>query len=395
MHARGAGEEAYVVFKVDAPTDITRIVYGGRLYNRAPKSHIDLLHSFDGGQTWRRSYSLEGTEPPWDVIHYETVADVPAGARSVRFKYLLNSSAAGPAACSIYAVRMEVNHKPQAAQFRPFDVTFNWSEVQSDRSLVERSHTQRVEQAPASYTINVGGEDHPIVNSLRVSLRGAIPDVTYGYSDGQDVGGAKYVPRWVHYGSNLAEGKPYTVSVPSLTNWEAGDPNGTKLTDGIVGPPYAGGIGPRWGLCWDVKSTPVVTVDLGKTERCGAFRIHLSAGWPWWDAMKGEVRDTVEVLTSADATQYASQGFFDLNLWRKDIPVNHMMPDDETATGFLYALEPPAPVQARYVQFRITPRRTLIVSEVQVLDSIRHEPFDLRIAPPNFAAGSPAAMNHR
>ena len=163
MHACGAGEEAYVVFKVDAPTDITRIVYGGRFYNRAPKSHIDLLHSFDGGKTWHKSYSLERTEPPWDVIHYETIADVPAGARSMLFKYLLNSPAAGPDACSLYAVRMEVNHKPKAAQFRPIEVTFSWSEVQSDQSLVARSHTQLIQQAPAFYTINVGGEDHPVV----------------------------------------------------------------------------------------------------------------------------------------------------------------------------------------------------------------------------------------
>jgi hypothetical protein len=311
----------------------------------------------------------------------------------VLFKYLLSSSAAGPDACSIYAVRMEVNHRPAASQSRPIEVTFNWSEVQSDYSLVERSHTQLIERTPASYVIDVGGADHPLVNSLRVNLRGAVPGVAYGYSDGKDVGGEKYVPRWVHYGTNLAEGKPYAISVPSMTNWEAGDPNGTKLTDGIVGPPYAGGIGPRYGLCWDDKSVPVVTVDLGKAERCGAFRIHLSAGWPWWDALKGEVRDAVEVLTSTDGVQYASQGLFDLNLRRKDIPANHMMPDDETAAGFLYTLEPPAPVQARYVRFRITPRRILTVSEVQVLDSIRYEPFDLRLAPPAWPGLHPVAGN--
>ena len=50
MYAAKAKEDAYVVFKVETPTDITRISYGGRLYNRAPKSHIDLLHSFDGGR---------------------------------------------------------------------------------------------------------------------------------------------------------------------------------------------------------------------------------------------------------------------------------------------------------------------------------------------------------
>jgi hypothetical protein len=59
------------------------------------------------------------------------------------------------------------------------------------------------------------------------------------------------------------------------------------------------------------------------------------------------------------------------------------MPDDETATGFVFALLPPKPVEARHVRFRIVPRRTLAVSEVQVLDGIRYEPFDLRIALPD------------
>ena len=387
MHAVKANEDAYVVFRVDAPTDITRIEYGGRFYNRAPKSHIDLLHSFDGGQTWQRSYSLEKTDPPWDVIHYETIADIPAGTKSVLFKYLLNSSAAGSDACSIYSVRMEVNHKPQAAQFKLIEVTFNWSEVQGDYSLVERSHTELVEQAPYRYTIDVGGQDHPVMRSLRVSIKGAVTDAGYGYSDGKDAGGEKYLGRWVRYGRNLAQGKSYTVSVPSAAHWEAGDPQGTKLTDGVVGPPYAGGIGPRYGLCWDAGKSPVITVDLGAVARCAAFRIQLSAGWPWWDALKGQVKDTVEVLTSTDAKQYASQGFFDLNLRWKDIPVNHMMPDDETATGFTYTLVPQGLVDARYVQYRVTPKRTVTISEVQVLDSIEYTPFDLRIALPDEKPG--------
>jgi hypothetical protein len=383
MYATKAKEDAYVVFKVDAPTDITRINYGGQLYNRAPKSHIDFLHSFDGGRTWQRSYTLDRIDPPWDVIHFETVTNIPAGTRSVLFKYLLHGSAAGTDACSLYSVRMEVNHKPPVTTSRPLAVTFNWSEVQSDYSLVERSHTQLVEQVPARYTISVGGVDHPVVNSLRVNLVGAGDEVKCGYSDGKDVGGEKYIGRWAQYGRNLAEGKPYTVSVPSGQPWGAGDPNGTKLTDGVVGPNYAGGIGPRYALCWDKGTHPVVTVDLGTTQRCAAFRIHLSAGWPWWDALQGEVKDTVEVLTSLDGQQYASQGFFDLNLRHKEIPINYMLPDDETAAGFLYALTPPAPVDARYVQYQITPQRTLTVSEVQVLDSIQSTPFDLRIALPD------------
>jgi len=383
MHAVSPNEDGYVVFRIDAPGDITRVTYGGRFYNRTPQSHIDLLHSFDGGTTWQRSYSLTRTDPPWDVICYQTVEDIPAGTRSVLLKYLLNSSAAGTDACSIYSVRMEVNYRLRSAVFEPFEVTFNWSEVQQDYSLVERSHTQLVTDVPFKYTVNVAGCDHPVMNWVRVSTKGTVENVAYGYSDGRDVAGEKYVPKWVRYGRNLANGRPYTVSVPSKTHWGAGDPDGNKLTDGVIGPPYAGGVGPKYALCWDKGDDIMINVDLREVQRCGAFRIHLSAGWPWWDAMKGEIKDRVEVLTSTDGANFMRRGLFNLNLRHKDIPVNHMMPDDETATGFTYALVPQGPIEARWVRFEITPQRTLTVSEVEVLDSIRFEPFDLRIALPD------------
>ncbi len=383
MHAQKADEDAYVVFRIDTREDIERIIYGGRFYNRAPKSRIEMLHSFDNGDTWHGTWSLTSTEPPWDTIHYETVGEIPEHTRSVLFKYLLNSSQAGTNACSIYSIRMEAHHKLLDPGSEAIEVTFNWSEVQEDYSLVERSHMQLVTEMPFKYTINIGGEDHPVVNWLRTNAKGAVKNVKYGYSDGVNVGGDRFVPQWISYGKNLAEGAKYKVSTPSKTNWGAGDPQGTKLTDGVMGPPYAGGIGPRHALCWDKGDDPVIDVDLGRAHRCGAFRIHLSAGWPWWDAMKGEVKDKVEVLTSLDAKEFLSQGFFDLNLRWKNIPINHMMPDDETATGFTYNLVPKESVEARYVRFKITAERTLTASEVQVLDWIRYKPFDLRIALPD------------
>jgi hypothetical protein len=383
MHAIKPREEAFVVFRVDAPRDITRLDYGGRLYNRAPASHIDFRHSFDGGKTWTQTYSLTNAAQPWDVLHYETVETVPAGTRSVLFKYALNSSAAGSDACSLYAVRMEVNHKPADATFKPFDVTFNWSERQPDYSLIERSHTERVTQLPHRYNINVGGADHPVVNWLRVNAEGAVPDARPGYSDGKDVGGEKFIPRRVTYGKNLARGKPYTLSVPTNTQWGAGDPDGTKLTDGIAGPPYAGGIAPKFGLCWNKGPAVDITVDLGQPQKCGAFRIQLGAGWPWWDALKGEVKDKIEVLTSLDGQDFRSQGLFTLNLHLKDLPANHFLPDDETLTGHVFERSISAPVEARYVRFKVTPERTLTVSEVEVLDFIRYEPCDLRVALPD------------
>ena len=397
-----------MVFRIDAPRDITRINYGGRLYNRAPKSHIDFLHSFDGGKNWTRSYTLTNIAQPWDVIHYDIVDSIPAGTRSVLFKYQLESSAAGSDACSLYAVRMEANHKsvdvvslspgemvgvrgkststlstgsPSAdSGFHPIEVTFNWSERQADYSLVERSHTERIPSLPHRYAINVGGADHPVVNWLRVGPPEA--NTKFGFSDGKDVGGEKFISKWVTYGTNLARGKPYTVSVPSNTQWGAGDPGGTRLTDGIVGPPYPGGTAPSSALCWNKGQHPEITVDLGAAQKCGAFRIQLGAGWPWWDALKGEFKDKVELLTSADGQSYTSLGFFNLNLRWKDLPANHIWPDDEVIAAHNFELIPPEPVQARYVRYKLTPERALTVSEVEVLDSIRYEPFDLRIALP-------------
>jgi hypothetical protein len=383
MFAAAAKQDAYIVFRVDAPRDITAFTYGGRFYNRAPQSHTDLLHSLDGGKTWTTSWSLTDTKAPWDVLHYETIRDVPAGTRSVLLKYLWNGSEAGTAGCSIYSVRMEVNHKPAEATARPIEVTFNWSEPQKDRTLVKRSHTQVVDKLPARYTINVGGEDQPIVDSLRVNLQGAGGEAKAGYSDGKDAGGEKWAYRWVTYGRNLAEGKPYTCSVPSMNSWGAGDPDGKKLTDGIVGPPYVGGGTPKFGAAWQKGQKPEVTVDLGKAQECGVFRIQIGAGWPWWDALKGQVQDQVEVLTSLDGKEFTSVGPFDLSLRWKDIPINHIMPDDETACGPNFALIPPKPVKAQFVRFRITPERIMTVSEVQVLEFVKFQPFDLKIALPD------------
>jgi hypothetical protein len=381
MFAAKPKQEAHVIFRVDAPHDITRLTYGGRLYNRAPKSHIDFQHSFDGGKTWTRSYSLTDTQQPWDVIHYETVDVVPQGTRSVLFKYSLDGSAAGADACSLYAVRMEVNHKPDDAAFHPFDVTFNWSERQADYSLVERSHTEHVTSLPHRYTIDVGGADHPVVNALTIAGEGSSKSKP-GYSDGKDVGGEKFVPRRVTYGKNFARGKSYTASVPSATQWGAGDPDGTKLTDGIVGPPYPGGTAPASALLWNKGQKPEITVDLGAKQTCGAFRIQLGAGYPWWDALKGQFKDKVEVLTSLDGKEFASAGFFDLNLRWKDLPVNHFWPDEEAIAGHNFEFIAAKPIDARFVKFKVTPERALTVSEVEVLDFIRYDPFDLRIALP-------------
>jgi hypothetical protein len=105
-------------------------------------------------------------------------------------------------------------------------------------------------------------------------------------------------------------------------------------------------------------------------------------GYPWWDALKGEVKDQVEVLVSEDGKEYRSVGFLQTDLKWRDLAVNHMWPDEETIGGHTFRVVPEKVEKARFVQYRIKSARHCCVTEVEVLDGIRLEPFDLRVALP-------------
>ncbi|HEV8603893.1 MAG TPA: discoidin domain-containing protein, partial [Tepidisphaeraceae bacterium] len=369
-------EDGYVVYRIDGSRDLTRVTYGGRFYNRATKSHIDLFHSLDNGQTWTKSWSLTDTAQPWDVIHYETV-QIPAGCRSVLVKYLMNSPSPSHDACSIYALRIEANHQPIETSVESVEISFAWKEGGQ-----ERSHTQLVEKLPFKYTINIGGDDHPVIKSLTANLKGARAGVKYGYSDDKDVGGEKYVGVWQTLGKNLALHKKYTLSHPSKTTWDAGDPDETKLTDGIVGPTYVGGISYRYGAIWNPKTNPTITLDLAEKKSCASFGLNFH-GYPWWDALTAQIKDKVEVQISDDGQNFTSIGHLKTALHRKDIPVNFMLPDEETLAGHTFRLIPDKPRSARYVRYLIFSDRNFCATEIEVLDSIDLKPFDLRIAMPD------------
>ena len=91
-------------------------------------------------------------------------------------------------------------------------------------------------------------------------------------------------------------------------------------------------------------------VDLGSSRAIGAARAHVF-GYPFWDALKGEVLDVVEVLTSLDGVTFTSQGLLQTSLWKKDVPINYMLQDDETATAWNFELTLPTAVAARYVRY--------------------------------------------
>jgi hypothetical protein len=60
-----------------------------------------------------------------------------------------------------------------------------------------------------------------------------------------------------------------------------------------------------------------------------------------------------------------------------------MAPDHEAIQGATFRVIPDKPVEARYVQYKVTNARLFDCTELEVLDSIRSEPFDLRVALPD------------
>ena len=393
LHPEDRNQDAYVTYRVDAPGEITRVIIGGRYSNRYKGNHIDLLWSVDEGKTWTQAWSLTSIEKPYDTLHQEPVA-IPPGHKTVWVKYFMTKGA------SVRSTHVEADFKPADAAFKPIEVTFAWNERQADRSPVRRSHTQLVDKTPCRYEINVGGQDHPFMESLQVNLKGsAAVEATqplaaskpkpakYGYSDGKDNADAtKFVHQWQTVGKNFAQGKPVKTTPPSDKWMNAAGADSGKLTDGVVGGNFAGGPAPILGEVWNMPANPVdIDVDLGKAEKCGAFRIHLSSGWPWPESLiAGNWKDTVELLTSADGKEWASQGFFKLNLWYKDIPINYILPDNEKLEGYNYELALPKPVECRHVRWRLTaPKHAVLVTEVQALDFIKYEPFDIRLTMPD------------
>lgn len=99
--------------------------------------------------------------------------------------------------------------------------------------------------------------------------------------------------------------------------------------------------------------------------------------------LKGEVRDEIEAFTSRDGQTFESQGTFQLNLLRRDIPINYMLPDDETLRAWNYILPLQSPVTARFVRFRVTARRSLGITEVQAFDRLERRDFWMRILLPD------------
>ena len=219
MHAAQAKEEAYVVFRIDAP----QRPHARQLRRPALQPRAPVAHRFPA--LLRRRQDLD----PELLAHQHG----PALGRDP-----LRDGRVRPAGHAVGAVQVsaeQLRRRPGRVQplrgadggelpagrtrlSSPIEVTFNWSERQADYSLVERSHTELVQPAAApvhdqrrrgrpsggEFAASAGAGDVPRRSPRLLRRQGRRRREVRA-----PLGDLREEPR---------RGKPYTVSVPSSTN---------------------------------------------------------------------------------------------------------------------------------------------------------------------------------
>jgi hypothetical protein len=375
------GAVCYATWRIQTPTPITDLVFGGTVCVKSPNDSVTLLHSWDD-QAYVSDYQKSDPSMPWDLMVNATVASVPPGTQTAFLRYQFETqqganSYTGP---GIQMAAMAVHYQARGAAFAPIEVTYCWTE-HHDAGDVERRHTELVTSAPHEYTIDVAGFRDPTMNWVRMNLRGYSPEgngLSYGYSDGQDVGPGAKAP-WARYGwgTNLALGRPYALAGTQ----DAHNPDGGgDLTDGIIAPPdtYVSVSYMPTYVFFAQNVSPVITVDLGSAKTVSAVRVWAGEAADFHLAFP----DTIKVETSADGAAYAPAGSAGFNQvfeppadyapWERDAATIF---DDLPAGGRLaygYRILFPQPVLARFVRVICQCRQGwgMMLSEVQAFDSV-------------------------
>ena len=384
------GLPCYATWKIETPTPIHDLAYGGTVCVKATADRVAMLHSWNA-QTFTCDYEKTNDSPPYDLVVNNVVASVPPGTRTayLRYEFETPSNARSYSGPGIQSARMTVHHQPRVTGFTPIEVTYCWVEHRAEGD-VERRHTELATSPAHAYTINVGGFRDPTMKWVRLNLKGAGPErgkIAYGYSDGKDVGpGAAPARLRYHWGKNLAEGRTYTLTgLQSDKNPDAGG----DLTDGIIAPPddYVSEKYMPTSVIFEKDASPVATIDLGSVQNLAAVRVHAGQEVGFHLAYP----DTITVETSPDGTTFAKVGHAEHNqvfdppadfaAWEHDeSPYYDALPAGGRL-AYAYRILLAKPVAARYVRVTCAGRKGwgMLLSEIQVFDKVI---VDKNIPPP-------------
>jgi hypothetical protein len=111
-----------VTYAIATPGDMTRLRFGGHYRLRDKRDQWDTQVSFDGGQTFKSLGAQTG--PYQGICSYLTCADVPAGTREARVRWVGQER---NTAC-IFLVRIDADYRQPHGGFQPIEITYLWEE---------------------------------------------------------------------------------------------------------------------------------------------------------------------------------------------------------------------------------------------------------------------------
>ncbi len=374
---------AHVTWKIEAPTPIVDVVFGGNITVKGTGGRVSLLHSWDG-KTFTEDWKKTDGALPYDLVVNAAVEKAPADTKQVFLRYEFEASKDGEKwqAPGIQTVLMTVRHKPKGAAFAPIEVTYGWVEHRAEGD-VERTHTEIVRSPEHEYAINVAGFRDPTMKWVRMSLGDKAKP---GYSDGKDVGpGAEPVRAKYSWGSNLAKGKSYTLEGKQS---DKNPDSGGDLTDGVIAPPeeYVSVKYMPTNVIFEKDHSPVATIDLGAAQAVGAVRVH--AGQE--GGFHLTYPETIAVETSTDGKTFTRTGTAGFNQvfdppadfvgWEQEEATNYDALPAGGRLAYAYRILLEKPVQARFVRVTCAARKGwgVMLSEIQVFDKVA---VDTKIPP--------------
>jgi hypothetical protein len=378
------GVPCYATWKVATPTAITGVNFGAKVCVKSTTQSVSLQHSWDG-QSFTTDYEKTDDAAPFDLVVNKSVGTVPAGmhAAFLRYEFATKSNARSYAGPGVQTVRMTLEHEPRVKGFTPIEVTYCWVEHRADGD-VERRHTELVNSPAHEYTINAGGFRDPTMKWVRLNLQGSAPageKVVYGYSGGQEAGpGVAHERALYHWGKNLAQGCPYTLTgAQDARNRDAGG----DLTDGIIAPPDED-VSEKYmptNVIFEKDAAPAATIDLGREQNIAAVRVHAGQEPGFHLAFPA----TITVETSMDGTTFTKAGEAahnqvfdppaDFQPWEGDESPRYAMLPAGGRLAYAYRVIFAKPVSARYLRVTCTAQHGwgLLLSEIQAFDKVTIE----------------------
>ncbi len=294
---------------------------------------------------------------------------------------------------------IRVHHQPRTRAFKPFEVTYNWTEHRPSGD-VTRSHTELVRKLPYRYNLNVAGKRDPSMNWVRLNVPGFGPDGKtrrYGSSEGIDVGPAdERHPVTYRWGKNLALGTPYTASRPSSVDSKNPDSDGRELTNGKIIAPTDYVMDNSVQLAtafWDAGESVTYVVDLGSNQAVAAARVSTHQPNARFChpksitvAVSGDGQNWKEVGTIQHDDLWNPPG--DYEPWEYDQGWKFSKLTAAGRLAYSFPLVFKEKAHARYVRFTCTPLdgKGLGLSELQVFDNVEVKPWPAEIWLPEVAS---------